>query len=641
MRTIYILLLFISVNAFSQSNLKKANELYDRHIYIEAAPAFEKYMASAKKENVAPEVYMKMGDVYYNLKDYYKAKEYYEIWYKKVGPNQDNSQGFQYYDTLRYLKEYDKASQVVELYVKEKGTPEMLNAYYEEKSRFEELIKGDTLYTIKNLELNSQYADFGGAISEGTFVFTSARNKEANKIYERDNTPYLAIYKADMNGPESFSNIGLFNEDLETPYHDATVSFSPNSKYIYFASSAQDNKRKIFTGDKRNYFNIYRVDLTAKKLKKELLPFNGETYSSGHPFVTEDGTKLFFASDMPGGFGKADIYVCDIYEDGTYSKPRNLGPLINSIVDDYFPFYKDNTLYFSSEGHVGFGGLDVYKTNFQDGIFGAVINLGPNINSNADDFAYVAGLEPDSGYFSSDRAGGKGGDDIYSFKYNVKECLQTITGTVYDLETKETLSGAKVTAYINDGQVHQEVITDEKGAYTMTLNCETTYTLEATKAGYGEDALDFSTDLIPGHLMDMVDFRLKDLSEIFVTDGDVEKIRIDPIYFEYYRYNINDVAAIQLKRVIEVMESYPEMIIKIESHTDQRGTDYFNKTLSSNRANSTKDWLIENGIDPSRIESAIGYGESRPIHICDEDGKNCTELEYSENRRSEFIVVSR
>ncbi|MFI8378908.1 OmpA family protein [Leeuwenhoekiella sp. NPDC079379] len=640
MKRIYIVLFcLIGFNLFAQSQLEKANSLHDRFIYVEAAKEYELYLQTAKK--VDPIVYMNMGDTYYNLKDFNKAKEVYEKWYTIVGPNKNNLQGYQYYDTLRFLKEYDKANKVVETYFRERGLNDKLNAHFEERSRFNELLKGDTLYDVKNLDLNSQYADFGGAFDGNTFVFSSSRNKDINKISDRDNTPYLALYKAELDAGQNFINVDLYNEKLETPFHDATVSFSPNSKYLYYASSFQDGKRKVFKGDKRNYFKIYRVDVTSKRFKKELLPFNGDEYSTGHPFVTEDGKKLYFASDMPGGYGNADIYVCDIYEDGTYSKPMNLGPLINSLVDDVFPYVKGNTLYFSSEGHVGYGGLDIYKSVFKDGVYGTTINLGPGINSNADDFAYLEGKEPNTGYFSSNRSGGKGGDDIYSFKYNLKECLQTISGTVFNIDTKEPLTNAIVTVFNSELKEYIKVTTNEKGIYTLQLICGQKYKIEASKLGFSKDALEFSTDILPGHLMNMVDFKLKDLSDTFVTDGVIEKIRIDPIYFEYYRYNINDIAAIQMRKVLDAMIAYPEMIIKIEAHTDQRGTDYFNKILSTNRALSTRDWLIQKGINPSRIESAIGYGESQPIHVCDEESKNCTEVEYSENRRSEFIVVSR
>lgn len=639
MKRIYLLIAcLITLNVFAQNHLKEANDLYDRHIYIDAAKEYEAFIENANY--VEPETWLKIGDTYYNLKDFIKSKEAYEKWYKAVGPNKDNTHGYQYYDSLRRLKLYDEAEKVAELYFKAKSA-EALNNHYEERDRFEELLKGDTLYKVRNLDFNSQYADFGGSFNEMSFVFTSSRNYVNKGLYERDNTPYLAIYKIENPKTDSVDAVSLFSKELTTDFHDGTATFSPNSKYLYYASSYQTGKRKVFEGDKKNYFKIYKVDMSAKKYKKELLPFNGEAYSSGQPYVTPDGKKLFFASDMPGGYGKADIYVCDIYEDGTYSKPMNLGPNINTIVDDFFPYFKDDVLYFSSGGHVGFGGLDMYKSYYRDNIYGTAVNLGPIMNTNSDDFAYVEGKEPNEGYFSSDRAGGKGGDDIYAFDYNLAKCIQYISGTVYDIETNEPITNAYVTVYDDSNSEYIKVQTDEKGAYAVELLCESTYRIEARKAGYSEDELNFTTDILPNRKMNLLDFKLKDLSDVFVTDGEVEKIRIDPIYFEYYRYNITDVAAIQLRRVIEVMNAYPEMIIKIESHTDQRGTDYFNKTLSTNRALSTRDWLLGQGIEPSRIESAIGYGESRPINICDEAGETCTELEYSENRRSEFIVVSR
>ncbi|RXG20426.1 OmpA family protein [Leeuwenhoekiella marinoflava] len=639
MKRIYIIITcLISLNVFAQSHLQEANKLYDRLVYIDAAKEYEAYVQNANY--IEPETYMKIGDTYYNLKNFAQAKEAYQKCYNAVGPNKNNAQGYQYYDSLRRLKLYDEAEKVAERYF-ESISVEALNSHYEERDRFEELLKGDTLYKVRNLELNSQYADFGGSFNQKSFVFTSGRNYVNKGLFERDNTPYLSIYKTENPQVDSADTVELFSKELTSEFHDGTATFSPNSKYLYYASSYQNGKRKVFEGDKKNYFKIYRVDMSAKKYKKELLPFNGDAYSAGQPYVTPDGKKLFFASDMPGGYGKADIYVCDIYEDGTYSKPMNLGPTINTIADDFFPYFKDDVLYFSSGGHVGFGGLDLYKSYYRDGIYGAAINLGPIINTNADDFAYLEGDEPNTGYFSSDRAGGKGGDDIYAFDYNLAKCVQYISGTVYDIETNEPIANAYVTVYDEANTEYLKVKTDEKGAYAVELTCESTYKIEARKAGYSEDELNFTTDVLPDRKMNMLDFKLKDLSEIFVTEGEVEKIRIDPIYFDYYRYNITDVAAIQLRKVVDVMNAYPEMIIKIESHTDQRGTDYFNKTLSTNRALSTKDWLLEHGIESSRIESAIGYGESRPINICDEDGKTCTELEYSENRRSEFIVVSR
>ena len=636
--TILIVLIILSFSAFSQKKLKEADELYERYAYTDAALAYESYVSSAS--SVSPETWRRMGYTYYNLKDYINARKAFSKWYDIDDPEEDMSKNYYYYDTLRRLKEYTLASKLIENYFNKYNLRKDFINYEEEQARFEELLQSDTLYKIKDLPINSQYADFGGSFYNEDFVFTSARNKEDNRIYERNKTPYLSIFKSSNPNTDS-GKVGLFSEELETPFHDGTSTFTADGHYMYFASSFQSGNKKVFSNEKRNYFKIYRVDMTQKKLKKELLPFNGDDYSTGQPYITPDGKKLYFASDMPGGYGKADIYVCDVYEDGTTSKPRNLGPEINTIVDDFFPFFKKNVLYFSSAGHVGYGGLDNYKSYYQDGIFGTPINLGPVINSNADDFAYLEGKTPNTGYFSSDRAGGEGDDDIYAFTYNLEQCEQYLSGTVYDFDTKQPLANAQVTVYINDSEKYREVRTNEEGMYTIEVLCETDYFIEASKPGYSKDGLNLSTDVSPGRNMTMLDFKIKDLSEIFTTDGDVEKIKVEPIYFEYYRYNINSTAAIQLQKVIEVMNAYPNMVIKIESHTDQRGTDYFNKVLSTNRAESTRDWLISNGISPERIESAIGYGESRPINICNEEGTDCTEVQYSENRRSEFIVIKR
>ncbi len=640
MKKLLITLCFLCAwSGFAQETLKEANELYNRRIYVEAIKKYNEYLGNNK--DVKPQTWMNIADAHYNLHNHQQAELAYKNTFKALQYKMPADQIWQYYDVLRFLQKYDSADTLYIDYLKFTHNDKDLNRYYEEKSRFNEILYNDTLYQVKNLDINSTYADFGGAFNENEFVFTSGRNREGNKIYERDNTPYLSLYKADVIAPGQFENIRLFSDDLETKFHDATATFSPEGKYLYYASSYQSGARRIFTGNKKNIFKLYRVEFDGNRYKKEELPFNGKEYSVGQPFINEDGTKLYFVSDMPGGYGRADIYVCDVHEDGHFSTPRNLGPSINTPYDDFFPYISGKTLYFSSKGHVGFGGFDIYKSYLRNGVYSVARNLGPNMNSNADDFAYLEGQVKNRGYFSSNRQGGKGDDDIYSFVYNLDECYQYIKGIVLDADTGEKLVNAKVIAYSKNQELVAQTVSDSTGAYKLQVGCDIPYYFQATKIGYAKDGLNLTTGIEPNGVIDLVNFNLENLSDIFVTEGNVEKIRIEPIYFQLNRYTINPFAAKQLEKVINIMNEYPDMVIKIESHTDQRGSDSYNQTLSENRAKATRDYLVENNIAPERIESARGYGESRPINVCDESGGGCSEAEYLENRRSDFIVIKR
>ena len=640
MKQVILAIFFLCASYGSaQDKLKKADELYKRHIYVEAAKKYDEYLGGNK--TVKPQTWINIADTHYNLQHHYRAETAYKNAFKTLQYKMPADHIWQYYDILRFLQKYDSADTLYIDYLKFSQNSESLNRYYEEKSRFNEIRDNDTLYQVKNLDINSTFADFGGSFQDKKFVFSSARNREGNKIYERDNTPYLSLYQADMIGPDHFNNIQLFSEDLETKFHDATATFSPEGKYLYYASSYQSGAHRIFTGNKKNFFKLYRVQIDGDRYKKEELPFNGKEYSVGQPFISQEGTKLYFVSDMPGGYGRADIYVCDVHEDGSFSTPKNLGSNINTPYDDFFPYVSGNTLFFSSKGHVGFGGFDIYKAYLRESVYSVARNLGPNINSNADDFAYLEGKFKDQGYFSSNRQGGKGDDDIYSFVYNLDECHQYVKGVVVDNDTGKTLADAKVIAYNKNQEIIVQTLTDSTGAYELEMGCNVPYYFQATKIGYAKDGLNLNTGIEPNGIIDQVDFKLENLSDIFVIEGDVEKIRIDPIHFESNRYSINPFAAQQLKKVINIMSEYPDMVIKIESHTDQRGSDSYNQILSENRAKATRDYLIEKGIAPAHIASARGFGESRPINICDEIGGGCTEVEYLENRRSDFIVIKR
>lgn len=305
-----------------------------------------------------------------------------------------------------------------------------------------------------------------------------------------------------------------------------------------------------------------------------------------------------------------------------------------------FPFITDKKLYFSSNGHIGLGGLDVYEVAYtEEEGFEQVINMGKPINSKRDDFSYIVQEETQKGFFASNRRGGKGDDDIYSFSKLMPEelNLNAIEGVITDLVTGEVMPEALVTLLDENNIKLKEVVSDEDGSFVFEdLDSNTKYTVRTTKEGYSEVVTNTPTK---DNEVISLDVKLEKLEDLIVLEEGIKKIKLNMIFFDFDKSNIRNDAAEELDKLVAVMKENPSMVIKIESHTDSRGSAVYNKYLSDRRAKSTRAYIISKGIDPKRIESAIGYGEERLLNGCD-GSIRCTSAQHQLNRRSEFIIVN-
>ncbi|WP_278022056.1 OmpA family protein [Flavobacterium ginsengisoli] len=323
------------------------------------------------------------------------------------------------------------------------------------------------------------------------------------------------------------------------------------------------------------------------------------------------------------------------------SSPQNLGANINTIGNEVFPFFQNGVLYFSSDGHYGWGDLDVYESKLlPDGTFSTPKNLGAPINSNKDDFSFIIDKTDSYGYFSSNREGGKGDDDIYSFVKGKPVCNQSISGMAIDHKTKKPLTDVTIMAYNSFSEILGETKTNFDGKYAIEVPCNKVVKMIAAKPNYSSDDKTVETTSENGGEIKDVNFELSNYDDLVVKKQGVEKVDVNPIYFDYNKYNITPKAVEELSKVVFVMQKFPNIRIKIESHTDSRGKDAYNLKLSDNRAKSTRDYILSQGIDASRIESAIGYGETRLVNRC-KNGVKCSEEEHVQNRRSDFIIIQK
>ena len=630
-----IIFTFIALSStllFSQK--KVADIFFENYSYVKAAELYEE---TVKKGDSSEHVLTRLGDSYYNNSNTESAATWYKLAldkYKKVNPEYI----YKYIQTQRSLGNYEEADNWLVKFKTIQNDDRRADELDGSNIALYESLKSKqgVEVKIKNLDINSKYSDFGAFVYNNNMYFASARNTD-NEIYKWNNEPYLDIYSAEVSNSEnnidSISNPTSINikEKDRDDVHEASVAITNDGNTMYFTRDNVNKKNKpVYDKKGTSHLKIYKATKAQDGSWDQVveLPFNDDIYSTGHPTLSPDNKILYFVSDREGGFGQTDIYQVTIRGD-SYDAPVNLGPKVNTEGREMFPFVaKDSTLYFSSDGYLNLGLLDIFKTNILKDEEAEVENMGAPYNSGFDDFAYFVDSDTQKGYFSSNRADGKGGDDIYGF--TAQPCKQMITGTVRDSKLLTPIPMATVQLIDESGKIVKEVTSDENGLYEMEADCSQKYKVLGMKADYKDDLQDVETTDVTGE-EHVVDLNLIPL----INDNEIV---INPIFFDFDKWGIRADAAYELENIVSVMRAHPNMVIKIESHTDSRGGDNYNLKLSDRRAKSTQEYLYSRGIANERIESAIGYGETRLVNKCS-NGVKCTAEEHQENRRSKFIIL--
>lgn len=643
MKNIVLTLMFFSTQlCFSQRGMTQANHYYSQMDYPNAIKSY--LQIAEKNENVSQTLWLNLAESYFKTNAYSSAVPWYQKIYNVRLNEMEESYFLRFITCLRANNAYDESLQLVKSYYKD--NKEVLEWYVSENQLFDSVSAAKEVYTIKNLDVNTPFSDFGAVFYNSKMIFSSTRDSSTFKtgLYAWNHQPYLKLYEAELNRTSGeLTNVKNFFPNETLNFHKATVAFSSDYKYIFYTRNVIQKKNMPSTNEEgMSNLQIVRGTLENEKIvKEEILGFNSMNYSCGQPVLSEDGKLLFFVSNMPGSYGETDIYMVEIDENGGVGAPINLGPKVNTKGREMFPFYKNNVLYFSSDTHLGYGGLDIYRVAMRGKqSFGTPVNMGGQINSSFDDFAFVLQDDQRSGYFSSSRHGGKGDDDLYYFKTAPVELVQNFAGVVFDEKSKQIIPHVKVEVYDLFGELMSETVGNEKGEFSVQLPLNYEQKCVFSMDGYGTKRLTVKTETDPNEKMEKNEVFLSKFEDVVTTEEGITKIIVNPIYFDLMKWNINESAQFELKKVLRVMNEFPDIVIRIESHTDARGSDRNNLELSDNRAKATMNFLIEKGIEPSRIESAIGYGEFRLKNRCS-NGENCTEEEHAVNRRSDFIIVNR
>ncbi|WP_341215428.1 OmpA family protein [uncultured Wocania sp.] len=626
------IILLLSFNASAQyGSQKKADNLFNKFSFVSAA---EVYHNLIEKDFNADYATRQLADSYAYMRNPDSAVVYYQ---KAV--QQDNIPIEYYYNyaqALRGVKDY-KQSRVWLRRFKDAGGVVKKDKYLKDSDFITSIFNAKQQYFLADVNFNSKYSDFGAFEQNGTIYFASSKDVgvSTKHIYGWNEEPFLDIYTAQNRTDSIVDHKSKIKGDINSIYHDGPLTITKDGKTMYF--SRNDFNKNVLGKDDEGmtHLKIYKASLVdGEWTNVEELSFNSNAYSTGHPALNSDDTKLYFTSDRSGGYGGSDIYYVDINNDGSLGDPQNLGSVVNTDKNEMFPFVNsENALFFSSDGHAGLGLLDIFGTvsNANNSII-SVLNLGVPVNSSKDDFSFFMNDDGLSGFFASNRDGGIGGDDIYAYD---RIPQLKIEGTITDAITNAPVPNAVVTLLDSNGNKIADLQTDENGHFEINIDRDTDYRLDTKKENYIDDSRMVTTKGIENNVTSInADFVLNP-----VLEKELPITELYPIYFDFNKYDIRRESTAELDRIVDLMmNKYPNMVIKIESHTDSRGTSAYNDILSKERANATYKYLIANGVDASRITEYEGFGERKLTNDCD-GTINCTEDQHQLNRRTQFIVI--
>jgi len=611
---------------------KKGDYYFSKFSYIKAITEYEKMIEGGHNSDYA---HQQLAECYLLIRDFKKAIPHFKAVINNATLPTDYY--FKYAMALYSNGEHKESEKWLKKYKKFNKNDSRLKRFLKDGNLASVVFNSRQRYEVEPVTFNSTESDFGTFSRGGDLYFASSRRDAVTgDTYGWNEEPWLDLFV--IQGDNELSVPSRLKGNVNTKFHESSLVFSTdykNDTIIYFTRNNFFDKKEGYGAFDEINLKIYSAKLVdGEWTENRGLRVNSDYYSTGHPTVSPDRKRLYFTSDRPGGYGGTDIYYSEIHDRGGVGSPVNAGPTVNTEGNEMFPFInEEGKLFFSSDGHVGFGQLDVFSTiSNEDGEIVDVINLGTPINSSSDDFGYYGLPNGIDGYVSSNREGGMGGDDIYKFKFTP---ALDVEGFVIDGVNEQPLDSVHIKLFDQKtNTLVAQTITDEKGYYRFPINRKTTYMIEAVRKTHPHKNIYFNTSGTP-NVQKIVrqDIVLEPVLDLKLL-ADLNKI-----YFDFNKSDIRPDAALELDKVVRVMtKTYPDMIIKLEAHTDPVGSHNYNDGLSQRRAKSTYEYLIENGISEDRILSYKGFGKRMPINQCTSK-KDCSPEELELNRRTEFPIV--
>ena len=631
-------LMMISIQSTAQKyQMNLVNKEFDKYAFMDAREVLLKLTDEGFESD---EVFKSLADTYYYNSQYDMAA----IWYDRLINNYPEDLEADYFFKAaisnKSLGNYDKSNELMKRYAVLSSDVLISSDFNSNPNYKDSIMSSLDNFEISKVRINSEVSDFGAAyLGDNVLVYASSNNAVGDDVFKWTGESYLDLYAAYLNADGTLEDPIPILGDVNTKFHESSAAFTKDGRYMYFTRNNYADGKEGYNKNKTILLKLYRAKKNGNKWEDVTeLNFNSDNYSVAHPSLSPDGKKLYFSSDMPGSYGQSDIWYVDVYIDGSFGNPVNLGVNINTEARESFPFVSDkNILYYATNGKSGIGGYDIYMSRLDvTGKAEPSKNIGSPINSEFDDFAFAIDEKKRMGFFSSNRDGNKGStsDDIYRFK---STCNASLTGTVIDVTSGALVPGAKVSLFDDGFNLLSELNVGEDAVFNFSdeVICNQKYIVRAENGVfYSSDEKQFET-LDQSKVVEL---------EMTLTSQDCPEddlgciLDLEPIYFDLNKTNIRPDAEIELNKVLDALRRYPNLNIHIESHTDSRARDAYNLDLSNRRAQSTMVWLLKRGIASDRL-TAMGYGESRLLNRCS-NGVNCSEYEHELNRRSVFRIVA-
>jgi peptidoglycan-associated lipoprotein len=618
------------ISACTERFYKKGVKAYDKFDYSKAIGNFENYLQKRDKSDAK----IKLANSYRLVYDMPNA----EKWYSQVVeiPESEPIEMFHYARVLMVMEKYDEAKEWFKRYLKvvpDDFVAEVLLASCKSINKF---YRDTTLFTVKQANIPEMATAFAQVPYGKGIMFTGDKynydpsliNKD---VYNWTGRSYLDIYYSAKDESGKWLSPMTLKGNVNGQYHEGPACFTKDGKVVYFTRSNYLKKRKLDKSSKsENNLKLFRAELVGEKWTNLTeLPFNSDEYSCGHPALSPDEKTLFFVSDMPGSIGGTDIYKSS-FDGKEWGKPVNMGNIVNTFGNEMFPYmHHDGTFYFSSDGHGSLGGLDVFMTYWDGEKWLQVENLNYPLNTSRDDFAYVLNEDGKSGYVSSNRDNFE--DKIFEITKN--EPTFILSGRVSQKGKPDvSIDSAVVEIYNITQKSRQILLTDKSGNYKIKLGSKSEYEVRCWKPMY-------FTITKPQNVCTVGKKFSENMTANFVLDQIIieKPIVLENIYYDLDKWFIRPDAAVELDRLVNVMEKNPKIQVELSSHTDSRAGDMYNMVLSDKRAKAAVEYIITKGIDAKRLKWK-GYGESRLVNKCKNDVP-CTEEEHQQNRRTEFKVI--
>lgn len=638
MRLSYLLFI-ISILVAGCSAEKKASKAYRLGKYQNSIDLYKKIVVG-NPNNGGANYFIAES---YRLSNRIKDAEPYYAKAGGRGIDKDSIQFF-YAQSLKANGKYAEAKTQLEELSKNtaiNGFKDRVKSELDGISYLSKLDENPSFYKVKNMELiNTPAAEYSPVYLNNELYFTSSRGND--KIYEATGTPFTDIYKVASRGAiVDLATVAPLPNINSTSINDGCITFSPDGKTMVFGKGNSGKRKGSFDVDL--YISRYRNNVWSEPI---MININQPEAWDSAPAFSPDGRTLYFASNRKGGYGGTDIYSAQMDTRGRFSRPKNLGPIINTPGNENFPYMaEDAKLYFSSDQHPGYGGLDIFVVKRTNGKT-TIENLGQPVNSTGDDFGIFL-FRPDRGFFTSNREDGKGDDDIYTFINEdpnlkvVNYYLQGITYTRDKDDKLQLLPNTKVSALDEKGELMQDFVTGNDGKFLFRVYENEDYNMVGESDGYlvrrqpyttKGKSVDPSTlkELITNITLDTILILDKvELNKIFVLDN---------IYYNFNKADIRDDAAKELDKLVQLLIDNPEIKIELGSHTDSIDDNSYNLQLSQRRAESAVRYIVQHGIAPDRLV-AKGYGEEKPIARNTNPNGTDNPVGRQKNRRTEFKIL--